>query len=133
MANSKKNLKEDNNIQDQELENFIEDWHWDKPSHKLAKEMGSFLFQFIEYLESIGLSEKSISKHIDNCWCIGKLELDYGYHDSFSPDIFSGDEPSSVIEFKRKFSGSKYAINSYKATWRKLTKYVKENKNKWTT
>jgi hypothetical protein len=51
-------------------------------------------------------------------------ECDYGYHDTFSPEIFIG-EPSFLIEFKRKVSDSEYAVDSYKATWRKLVCSVK--------
>jgi hypothetical protein len=109
----------------EELEDFITDWHWDRKSRKLAREMGKFLFQFIDYLEKQGFTERTIRKHADNCWSIGKLECDYGYHKKFSPEIFYGDEPSYLFEFKRKFSDSKYAVSSYKTTWRKLVRYVK--------
>ena len=63
-------------------------------------------------------------KHINNCWCIGWLVCSYGYHDTFSPKILM-DGPSYIYEFKRKVSDSKYAIASYKATWRKLARYVR--------
>ena len=56
---------------------------------------------------------------------IGILECQYGYNANFSPDIFICEEAPYLYEFKRKHSDSKYAIDSYKATWRKLTKYVK--------
>ena len=110
---------------DEELEDFIEDWHWDKKSRELARQIGSFLFQFVDYLEEKGLSERTIWKHVDNCWSIGKFECDYGYHESFSPAIFASEEPSHLYEFRRKMSSSKYAVNSYKATWRKLSRYVR--------
>ena len=35
---------------DQELEDFIQDWHWDEKSHKFAQELGTYLFQFIDHL-----------------------------------------------------------------------------------
>ena len=54
---------------------------------------------------------------------LGYLVCNYSYHDSFSPAIFLGG-PSYLYEFKRKVSSSKYAVASYKATWRKLQKYV---------
>ena len=110
--------------EEQELEEYIEDWYWDEPSHEFARQVGAFLFQFMDYLETTALSERTIRKHESNCWLIGKLECDYGYHDTFSPEIFLG-EPSYLIEFKRKVSDSKYAIDSYKATWRKLARYVR--------
>lgn len=110
--------------EEQELERYIEDWYWDERSHEFARQVGAFLFQFMDHLETTGLSERVIRKHNSNCWLIGKLECDYGYHDTFSPEIFIG-EPSFLIEFKRKVSDSKYAVDSYKATWRKLARYVR--------
>ena len=110
--------------EEQELEEFIQDWYWDEQSHEFARQVGTLLFQFMDYLETTGLSERTIRKHIDNCWGIGWLECGYGYHDTFSPEIFLGG-PSFTIEFKRKLSDSKYAVASYKATWRKLARYVR--------
>jgi hypothetical protein len=112
-------------IDNEELEDFIQDWYYDKKSHKFAQQTGIFLFQFIDNLEKQGLSERTIRKHTENCWSIGILECQYGYNDKFSPDIFIDEEASYLYEFKRKHSDSKYAIDSYKATWRKLAKYVK--------
>ena len=108
----------------QELEDFIQDWYWDEQSHESARQVGKLLFQFMDYLETTGLSERTIRKHIDNCWVIGWLECDYGYHRTFSPAIFAG-EPSFIYEFKRKVGYSKRAVDSYKATWRKLARYVR--------
>jgi len=110
--------------EEQELEEYIEGWYWDEPSHEFARQVGAFLFQFMDYLETTGLSERTIHKHERNCWFIGKLECDYGYHDTFSPEIFLG-EPSYLTEFRRKVSDSRYAVDSYKATWRKLARYVR--------
>lgn len=108
---------------DQEIEDFIEDWYFDQPSYEFARQLCLFFFQFIDTMEEEGLSAQTIQKHLDNCWSIGKLECDYGYHETFSPTIFLC-EPSFLSEFRRKYSDSKYAINSYKTTWRKLRKYV---------
>ncbi|MBU0704684.1 MAG: hypothetical protein KKC18_12555 [Chloroflexi bacterium] len=108
----------------QELEEYIEDWHVDEQSHEFARQAGALLFQFMDYLETTGLSEQTVRKHESNCWAIGYLECQYGYHDTFSLDIFSG-EPSYLYEFGLKFSDSKYAVASYKATWRKLARYVR--------
>ncbi|WP_419655491.1 uncharacterized protein Dvar_45750 [Desulfosarcina variabilis str. Montpellier] len=69
----------------QEIENFIIDWHWDNISHKFAYELCEFLFGFIDELEKQGLSEKTINKHLDNCWHIGILECGYGYRKKFIP------------------------------------------------
>jgi hypothetical protein len=113
-----------NEEQELELEEYIQDWYWDEQSHEFARQVGILLFQFMDYLETTGLSERTVRKHINNCWVIGWLECGYGYHDTFSPEIFLG-EPSFTIEFKRKVSDSKYAIASYKTTWRKLARYVR--------
>ena len=107
----------------QELEGYIQDWHRDDASHEFARQMGAFLFQFLDHLEASGLSRQTMRKHESNCWCIGWLESSYGYHDTFVPDIFLGG-PSYLTEFKRKVSDSHYAVNSYLATWRKLERYI---------
>lgn len=110
----------------EEIEDFIEDWHWDKKSRTYARELCKFLFQFIDDLEQQGLSEKTIRKHLDNCWHIGILECQYGYRKTFSPgDAFYSPEADYEYEFKRKMGDSKYAINSYKSTWRKIYNYTK--------
>lgn len=110
----------------QELEDFIEDWHWDEQSHKFAQDMGEYLFRFIDHLYEQGLTEKTVRKHIGNCWCIGILECNYGYRDEFSAAaIFGSPYASYEIEFRRKASDSNYAINSYRTTWRKLHKFTR--------
>lgn len=109
---------------EQELEEYIQDWHWDEASHEFARQMGAFLFQFLDHLEASGLSRKTMRKHESNCWCIGWLECSYGYHKTFTPAIFLGG-PSFLSEFKRKVSDSRYVVNSYQATWRKLERYVR--------
>jgi hypothetical protein len=110
----------------EELERFIRDWYWDEPSHEFAREVGEFLFQFLDHLETTDLSKRTLKKHASNCWLIGKLECDYGCHNTFRPEIFLRG-PSFLYEFKRKVSDSKYAIASYRATWRKLAKYVQSS------
>lgn len=110
----------------QEIEDFIEDWYWDKKSHKFAQDLCKFLFQFIDHLYEKGLSEKTVQSHISNCWSIGILECGYGYKDEFSPgEIFYSPEADYEYEFKRKMSDSNYAIKSYRSTWRKLYNYTK--------
>jgi hypothetical protein len=106
-----------------ELEMYIQDWYYDDASHEFARQMGTFLFQFLDQLESTGLSRATMRKHEGNCWCIGWLESSYGYHDTFNPIIFKNG-PFFISEFKRKVSDSKYALTSYQATWRKLEKYI---------
>jgi hypothetical protein len=113
---------EDNRVE-QDLEEFIRDWYYDEPSREFARQMGLFLFRFLDYLESTGISQQTLRKHTSNCWLIGKFECDYGYHKTFSPKIFLGG-PDFLYEFKRKVSDSKYAVNLYTATWRKLERYV---------
>lgn len=107
----------------QELEAYIEDWYWNDASHEFSRQMGTFLFQFLDHLEASGLSKQTISKHERNCWCIGWLECRYGDHNAFRPDIFVGG-PLFLTEFKQKVSDTHYAVNSFQATWRKLERYV---------
>ncbi len=110
---------------EEELENYILDWHSDKKSHKFAKGIGMYLFQFIDQLSEQGLSEKTARKHADNCWAIGYLECGFGYRKVFVPeDVFGSSEASHEFEYGKYFSGSTYALNSYSSTWRKLHKYT---------
>jgi hypothetical protein len=37
------------------LEAYIEDWHWDEPSHQFARDIGVYLFRFMDYLHKLGL------------------------------------------------------------------------------
>jgi hypothetical protein len=103
---------------------YIKDWNWDADSHEFALQMGAFLLQFIDHLRSSGLSQGTIRKHESNCWLIGSFECDYGDHDAFTPAIFL-DGPGFIYEFERKVSDSRYAIDSYESTWRKIEKYVR--------
>ena len=41
-----------------ELENYILDWHSDKKSHKFAKAIGMYLFQFKDQLDEAAIAEK---------------------------------------------------------------------------
>jgi hypothetical protein len=106
------------------LEEYIEDWHWDEPSREFARQVAAFLFEFMDQLEATGLSKPTLRRHESNCWAIGYLMCNYGYHDTFSVQIFA-EGPSYLYEFKRKFSDSKYAIASYQATWRKLARFTR--------
>jgi hypothetical protein len=110
-------------LPDTELEMYTQDWHYDDASHEFARQIGAFLFLFLDDLESTGLSRATMRKHESNCWCIGWLECSYGYHDTFIPTIFQGG-PFFISEFKRKVSDSKYALVSYRSTWCKLEKYI---------
>ena len=110
---------------DLRVETYIKDWNWDADSHEFALQMGAFLLQFIDYLRSSDLSQATIRKHEANSYLIGAFECDYGYHDAFTPAIFLGRSPAFLYEFKRKVSDSQYAVASYKSTWRKIEKYVR--------
>ena len=113
-------------IDEHELEDFIQDWHWDENSLRFAKALGTYLFQFINSLTAQELSAKTINKHCDNCWCIGWLECGYGYRDIFTPgEVFASSYADYEYEFQRKVSNSAYAIKAYRTTWRKLYKYTK--------
>ncbi len=113
--------------ENEELEAFIEDWHCDKQSHRFAQDLGRYLFQFIDHLYEQGLTEKTLRKHIDNCWAIGILESGYGYRHVFSPgEIFASPIADYKYEYGRKFSDSNYALRSYEATWKKLYKYTRD-------
>lgn len=109
---------------DKDLEDFIQDWHWDEKSRKFAINMALFMFGFFEYLRTQNLSESTRRKHESNCQLIGKFIADYGDYDEFSPEILTG-EPEYINVFKRKVWDSKYMVESYKTTWRKLAKYSK--------
>ena len=111
---------------EQRLEDYIEDWYYGEESHDFAKALGRYLLQLIDHLYEQKLSEKTRRKHIDNCWYIGYLECNYRYRDEFVPgDIFYGPKADHEYEFDKKISHSKYAIDSYRATWRKLYTYTK--------
>jgi hypothetical protein len=82
--------------------------------------------QFVEHLRGLDLAEKTLRKHIENCWCIGYLECGYGYWDEFDPkEVFCGPHVSRDLEFRWKFTDSDYAVKSYRSTWRKLCEYTK--------
>ena len=110
---------------DLRVETYIKDWNWDADSHEFALQMGAFLLQFIDHLRSSGLSQATIRKHEANSNLIGAFECDYGDHDAFTPAIFLRDGPSFLYEFQRKVSDSQYAVASYKSTWRKIERYVR--------
>lgn len=112
-------------LDDVELEEMIAGWYWDDASHAYARQVGTLLLEFLSYLEWTGLSEQTLRKHDQNCWLIGKFTLDYGGYETFTPAIFLG-EPGHLAEFKHKVSSSPNAINAYKATWRKLGRYIRE-------
>ena len=111
----------------EEIEAYIEDWYWNEQSHVFAFELGKYLYDFMEDLEeNSGLSENTIRKHISNCIYAGRLISQYGCHATFSPKVLSF-PPYHEIEFERIYSGdSKYQIQSYKSTCKKIEKYALE-------
>jgi len=111
-----------------EIEDYVDDWQWDEESKKYAFDMGKFLYSFMDYLDDQNLSERTKRSHRDNIGLIGMFESGYGYNDEFHPENLE-DGPSYCYEFKRKVSDSKYAIQSYESTWRKLDKYIKSGKH----
>ncbi len=112
--------------EEQELEDYIKDWYYGDEMHEFAKALGRYLLKFIVYLHKQDMSEKTRRKHIDNCWCIGYLECNFGYHDEFVPgSVFYSPSAGHEYDFARKFSSSKSAMASYKSTMRNLYAYTK--------
>jgi hypothetical protein len=118
-------LREQAAVDDEEIEEMIGDWYWDDESHAFARQVGSLLIEFLNYLEWTGLSEQTLRKHEQNCWLIGKFTCDYGGFKTYTPAIFRGG-PFYLSEFRRKVSSSANALNSYQTTWRKLERYLRE-------
>ena len=109
-------------ILEQDLEDYIVDWHHNKASKEAARELGSFVFRFLSWLEAEGASERTVRSHDSNCWLICKFILDYEEPKGLSPDRFCGDAPY-LYQLKRKVSDSEYARKSYVRTWKKLCKF----------
>jgi hypothetical protein len=112
-----------------EIKEYVDDWHWDENSKQYAFEMGKFLFSFMDYLVDQKLTERTKRIHFGNVYLIGMFEAGYGYHEEFYPENLE-DGPSFLYEFERKVSDSKYAIQSYESTWRKLDKFIKSGEYK---
>lgn len=112
-------------LDEAELEQMIEHWYWDEPSHVFARQTGAFLLRFLDFLESQRVPERALRKHEQNCWAIGKLVCKHGGHTAFTPSIFLG-PPAYLDEFRREFSASPDAVTSYKITWRRLGEFVRE-------
>lgn len=105
------------------IEEYIQNWHWDKSSAEFVFELGSYLFDFMDDLRNnSGLKENTLKKHISNCWWIGNLIGQYSLLDKFTPEIFAN-PPYQEIDFRRRFSDSSYMIKSYNSTCKKLKEY----------
>ena len=110
---------------DERLNNFTQDWHWDKESESFAMKLGRFLLEFVDEMKDSGLSRSTVSKYTDVSWCIGILICGYGYHDSFDiQTLFGSPYTNHDYEFRRKYSCSKNDLAYYPRTWRKLHKYA---------
>lgn len=107
-----------------EIEDYVIDWHWDKKSKKYAFDLGKLLFSFIAYIDDSNLSERVKGVHKRNVYLIGMLEAGYSYRDEFNVENLT-DGPFYICEFERKVSDSKYAVQSYKSTWKKLDRFIK--------
>lgn len=112
-------------MNDQELEEMIAQWHHDEPSHAFARQVGVLLLDFLNTLEDTRLSEQTLSKHEGNTWLIGKFTCDYRSDQPFTPTLFAG-APAYLAEFQRKVSDSPAALDSYQATWRRLARFIRE-------
>ena len=91
------------NERNDRLEDFIQDWYWDEPSHEFARKLGRFLLQFLDHINEEGLSRKTINVHSRNGWCICKFECDYGNTTRFSyRRMFSSPAAIHVYWFEQK-------------------------------
>ena len=105
-----------------EIESYISDWHWDSASHLFAQETGRFLFHFLDHLYE-NVSERTFNQRKGHVWSIGILTCQYGYHKSFSPEIFDA-PPFHEIEFDRKMDPSPGVRSAYLTTCKQLAKVV---------
>jgi hypothetical protein len=62
-ASAAQTVKSVAQAQDPELEAYIADWYGDEKSHKFARQVGRFLFEFLDSLDDSNLSEQTIRKH----------------------------------------------------------------------
>ncbi len=108
-----------------EIEDFIDDWHYDEASYKYAFDMGKFLVGFTRYLDTLNMSERTRRKHDNNLWLVGKFACNYGYRveEQFDCQHLAGGA-SYEYEFERKVSDSPTALAAYRATWNYLDKYI---------
>jgi len=118
-------LKAAKHVAEIALESFIEDWYWDEASHTYARAVGSFLMGFLFDLAGQGLSPETMEKHQRNCWVIGSAECDHNPGGEFSPTVFL-EGPRYMGAFVREAGSSKSALASYRATWNKLARYVRD-------
>ena len=107
------------------LETFTSGWYWDDASRAYARDMATFIFGFLSEQFALGLSDATLRKHQRNCWYIGLRQCDYAEGDTFSPLVFLNG-PRFTGSFQREVNASASALASYKATWNKLERYVRD-------
>ncbi|MDZ7933812.1 MAG: hypothetical protein U5M51_02320 [Emticicia sp.] len=107
-----------------ELEDLIDDWHWDEESKVFATDLGIFLLAFCEYLKTQDLSVRNLRNHLSNVQLIGMFACQYCYDDEFDAEMFESGEASYEYEFGYKVSDSPTALSSYRSTWKRISKFM---------
>jgi len=115
-------IKDNDNLR---VEEYIKDWNWDEASHEFALQMGTFLLEFIDSLHTSGVSCETFRKHKGNCWLIGSFECVLWPSRRFHARRLSRWSRLFLRIQAQGKRDSKYAIASYKSTWRKIEKYVR--------
>ena len=60
-----------------DIEEYADDWHWDKESKKYVFNLVKFIFSFIDFIDSENISERAKKMHKGNIRLIGMFEKDY--------------------------------------------------------
>jgi hypothetical protein len=102
---------------------FINGWNYDQDSPDFARQVGLLMIGFFQSLLDEGLTEKTMDRHEENSWWIGKFLCDKYRQESFSFDMLYG-SPRFVHEFANEVSDAPTRINAYRTTWRKLSRYA---------
>jgi hypothetical protein len=108
-----------------QIEEFIDDWHWDEKSKVFATELGKFLLAFCDYLETINLSSRNLRNHKGNVHIIGMFTCNYGYLEEFDADFFESGGSSFDYEFEYKITDSPTAVSNYRSTWKHISRFMK--------
>ena len=109
-----------------EIEEYVSDWVFDEKSKIYAFQFGKFLFGFMDYLDSLNMSDRTLNGHKDNLYLIGLFELNYGYNheEPFDVNNFANGVKYDY-EYSYKVSDSPTSLSRYSATWNYLAKYIK--------
>ena len=110
---------------DAELEEMIATWYSDEPSHAFARQVGALLLDFMNYLATRRLSKTELRRHEGNAWLIGKFTCDAHRDEIYAPTLFVG-PPAYLEEFRRQVGDAAAALDAYRATWRLLARFVRE-------